>query len=484
MRRLSKVLSFFAAWMLVIAMLLGAVFAVAFTPAVYFFEYEKHGQAQVIGCDDATLQTITVALIDYMKGDRENLDLPVVIGLQTREAFNDKEKTHMADVRDLIDGARYAAAICLVAFAVLFSVAMFLCPAGVRGKTIASGMLWGIGGLMLLVIAIAAYFVIDFGSAWVRFHTIFFTNDLWLLDPTTDVLIMMMPQAFFVDMVSFVGVLFGAGLAILTLVLAIIRLRGDRPAVDILMEESGDALLEDGQVLPPEDEAAPQTARLEAVSAPDGDRFILPEDGETQRPPAEEIFQQFGLSDADDEPLMPDEQNPWHEEKPRKPQPIEAIPEPKTVAPPAPSVEEAATEPRQEDVAPAVAHTVKGEDNTLAVSVPVTIPASALDITRLQDGIKLELKLELFLRDGDALLGGAKAIEETSVTDDPVADEPTLSELMSRVDEIMAGLPGESSAIVTEEEAVTASQATDDADVIGHVDDILAQLPDSGEDTP
>jgi len=43
---------------------------------------------------------------------------------------------------------------------------------------------------------------VDFTSFWVSFHHLFFTNDLWLLNPETDVLIMMVPQQFFSDLVA------------------------------------------------------------------------------------------------------------------------------------------------------------------------------------------------------------------------------------------------------------------------------------------
>ena len=40
------------------------------------------------------------------------------------------------------------------------------------------------------------------------FHKIFFTNDLWLLDPYTDLLIRMLPEGFFLDMVIRIGIIF------------------------------------------------------------------------------------------------------------------------------------------------------------------------------------------------------------------------------------------------------------------------------------
>ena len=50
--------------------------------------------------------------------------------------------------------------------------------------------------------------LIDFDSFWRNFHEIFFTNDLWLLDPRTDILIMMVPLQFFYDLVMRIVITF------------------------------------------------------------------------------------------------------------------------------------------------------------------------------------------------------------------------------------------------------------------------------------
>ena len=41
----------------------------------------------------------------------------------------------------------------------------------------------------------------DFTSFWTWFHTIFFTNQLWLLDPNTDFMICMLPETIFYKLV-------------------------------------------------------------------------------------------------------------------------------------------------------------------------------------------------------------------------------------------------------------------------------------------
>lgn len=55
--------------------------------------------------------------------------------------------------------------------------------------------------LGIIVAGIVVYAVIDFSRFWVLFHEIFFTNDLWLLDPNVSVMINMFPEEFFNGMV-------------------------------------------------------------------------------------------------------------------------------------------------------------------------------------------------------------------------------------------------------------------------------------------
>ena len=55
----------------------------------------------------------------------------------------------------------------------------------------------------------------DFTRYFTIFHQIFFDNDLWILDPRTDLLINIVPEPFFVDTAARIGLLFGGSVLIL-----------------------------------------------------------------------------------------------------------------------------------------------------------------------------------------------------------------------------------------------------------------------------
>ena len=68
-----------------------------------------------------------------------------------------------------------------------------------------AGFRWGIGALLLVLAALLVWGMVDFDSLFILFHHLAFTNDLWLLNPATDLLIRLMPVAFFVHYAALIG---------------------------------------------------------------------------------------------------------------------------------------------------------------------------------------------------------------------------------------------------------------------------------------
>ena len=51
----------------------------------------------------------------------------------------------------------------------------------------------------VLIAALTTIISTDFTKYFILFHKIFFNNDLWILDPSTDLLINIVPEPFFMD---------------------------------------------------------------------------------------------------------------------------------------------------------------------------------------------------------------------------------------------------------------------------------------------
>jgi integral membrane protein (TIGR01906 family) len=182
----------------VLTLLLTAVEVVAFDEARYARAYEETGRAEDIGISQAELMSVTRHLLGYLKGTQADLNVQATIGGVERPVFNDRELQHMADVQLLFRGGFNLRNVCLVV-CLLAVVALWLLE---RRWTLAfpGGYLVAVGIMLLLLALFGIAAAIDFNGLFLRFHELAFTNDLWLLDPRTDVLIQMYPEVFFNDM--------------------------------------------------------------------------------------------------------------------------------------------------------------------------------------------------------------------------------------------------------------------------------------------
>ena len=75
-------------------------------------------------------------------------------------------------------------------------------------KRLAWGLIGG-GSLTLGLMIVMGIGILtgSFDTLFIKFHEIAFTNMDWLLDPNLDVLVMMFPDGFWQDVVSFIGLL-------------------------------------------------------------------------------------------------------------------------------------------------------------------------------------------------------------------------------------------------------------------------------------
>jgi integral membrane protein (TIGR01906 family) len=203
----SNLLFTLACILIVGVLLVTSIEIYAFDPGFYEKEYNKLKQNEVIGISREELKDVTQNLLDYTSGKRPTLDMKADIRGEKREVFNEKEKSHMVDVRALYLAARDTRNISAAA-AVLFIVFGLLIRKKGGVKALLKTYIWVCGVFLTVVAALGLYAALDFNSFWTSFHLLFFSNNLWILDPATDVLIMMVPGEFFMDLVLNIIVLF------------------------------------------------------------------------------------------------------------------------------------------------------------------------------------------------------------------------------------------------------------------------------------
>lgn len=203
---LSWLLGLICAFSLMIVFLLTSVEAVAYwTPHYYENEYTRYQVADDVHMEMDDLLYVTDEMMAYLRGSRDDLNIDTVVDGTPREFFNAREKAHMADVRNLFLGGLALRRLCLfLAAASVALLALFKVPL----KHLLPRMLCAGTVLFLGVTALLAGIIsTDFTKYFIIFHKIFFTNDLWQLDPRTDLLINV-PEPFFMDTAARIGITF------------------------------------------------------------------------------------------------------------------------------------------------------------------------------------------------------------------------------------------------------------------------------------
>lgn len=182
--------------------------AVYWTPGYFEKEYEKYQVTEAVQMTMDDLLKVTEEMMSYLRGGREDLHVMTTINGTAREFFNEREIAHMEDVRGLFLGAVAIRRFCLVLMA-FCTVALLLTKADFK-RLVPKSVLTG-SGLFFAASALCAFIIsTDFTKYFTLFHHIFFQNDLWILDPSTDMLINIVPESFFKDTVLFIAVIFFA----------------------------------------------------------------------------------------------------------------------------------------------------------------------------------------------------------------------------------------------------------------------------------
>lgn len=202
-------------------------------PLVYDYAFDRYDAEEATGLSRADLDATAKALRTYFNNDETTFYQPVTEDGLTRSVFNARETEHMEDVKGLfvwVNRLQEASVI----FALVYVVGFFVWARDGNVRQLAGQCLVGLVMGVLAVGSVGVFAAFGFDAAFTRFHEIFFRNDLWRLDPSTDHLIQMFPEPFWRDMT----VLLGAMCALETLIIAavsgvyLLGTRGERRQID------------------------------------------------------------------------------------------------------------------------------------------------------------------------------------------------------------------------------------------------------------
>lgn len=186
---------------------------------VYRQEYEKYDVLSDLDMSMDDAMDVTRQMMAYLRGEGDTLSVITTVDGREQDFFNEQDRFHMGEVRDLFIGGLNIRTGALV-IAVLCILLLILTKADLK-KTVPAGYqaALAVTAAALLFLGIAC--AVDFNAVFVKFHHIFFDNDLWIFDPAEDYMIRMLPEGLFFDMVVRIGCIF-AGLLAVFLILSFI----------------------------------------------------------------------------------------------------------------------------------------------------------------------------------------------------------------------------------------------------------------------
>ena len=176
---------------LFISSILAVIFYVCFDINFYKEFYQKENIANYIDTSSDNLINNTQNLLNYLnKKEQLNTDW-----------FSEKDILHMVDVQNLYTFSHNIMIYCFITF-ILSTIIIILI---LRGKSLLYITKIFNKVLLLFIVLVgglSAVIAYNFNSFWIKFHTTLFSNDLWLLSPSESNLIKMVPEEFFISLIT------------------------------------------------------------------------------------------------------------------------------------------------------------------------------------------------------------------------------------------------------------------------------------------
>ena len=184
------------AWAVILFTVAAAVCGIAGNGGLLASEMLRNAPPEVTGLPEKEYEAVGRMTADYLSGRTDVFQHTFSDENGTiYQCFQPHEAEHMADCRKLI---RLAEILRLV----FWLLGMMIVIAGIlmpkRRKGIARGVIIGLVSAGAVGTVLLIWGVIDFDGLFTAFHRIAFTNDGWLLDPRTDLLIRLMPTELFI----------------------------------------------------------------------------------------------------------------------------------------------------------------------------------------------------------------------------------------------------------------------------------------------
>ena len=208
-------------------LLIGVLLLTSFQVAIYgdsqyrFYEreYKKYQVADSLNMTMDNIMDVTDQMMAYLIGNKAELSVITDVDGETQDFFNEQDRFHMGEVKNLFLGGLKIRNIMLVA--VLLILILLAARKADMIKLLPRAYFVTLGITGVITIVLGGLFASDFDKYFRIFHEMFFDNDQWMFDPATDYMIRMLPEGFFYDFVFRIGGFFVGSLAVLGVVSAV-----------------------------------------------------------------------------------------------------------------------------------------------------------------------------------------------------------------------------------------------------------------------
>ena len=205
-----------AQWLFIISvpflLLMASISGAVNSHWLYRYGFEKYDISQVTGLAPAELDKAADGLVRYFNSADEFISVTVVKDGRPFVLFNEREVTHLKDVKALFRLAYKVLFGTLVYVLVFTAVSLFWWR---DRRRLGWGLVGGGGLTLVLMLALGLLVIFDFDQFFLAFHLLSFANDFWMLNPATDYLIMLFPDGFWYDVTAFCALAAAAGALVL-----------------------------------------------------------------------------------------------------------------------------------------------------------------------------------------------------------------------------------------------------------------------------
>lgn len=182
---MKKIINLFLGLLISILLLILSVQYFTFNSNYLYNNMDKNEKISV-----SDYEKISNEITSYLKNENDSLLFKVTLNNNEIDAFNKKEIKHMIDVKNiylLLNKLKYLSIIFILLIVIL-----------IRKKFLFNSIYYSNFISLLFLIIIGFFINIDFSKYFTYFHELAFSNDLWLLNPRTDLLINLLPLSFFI----------------------------------------------------------------------------------------------------------------------------------------------------------------------------------------------------------------------------------------------------------------------------------------------